>query len=274
MGFVSFMVSVLPTVGKVVGALINAFCVNHGVLYYSFKSPNASGENGDEGGAVFLREDGQYKLYNSNLLENQVISISFLGRENSGTEAQCAAESYALPGRSTLVMNDLFKTYADNDNSRFELASTVDDGQTSGENDGSCYVQMTALQKGVVVAKEPETARLGSYLGIKLGVDSVVISGSDTAPLDSVVSLSIKGSGDTTYKLRNMTASSNQVTVSLPEPLLEGDACEIEIAGVLKTASATSLSKNHHGLCIEKVAQDKHDAIMGATRLNWPHVKE
>lgn len=158
-------------------------------------------------------------------------------------------------------MNALFKTYADNDNSKFELASSVVNPTTATGDDNNSYVQMAVSQKGITAMDTPTQSKLGSYLLVELGVEQISITGTAGMQLSSLSNLEIKGSGDTTYRF------SNVVTIDLPEPLLEGDSCDVEISGVLSSTSAILEKQNN--VTITKMSESHHLAIMAAPRLNW-----
>ncbi len=262
MSFTSFMSSILPTIGTVVGALLGANSVEDGVLYYAFRNPNSDSEQ--VGGAVFSCTDGEYTLYNPSVDPEDAISISFLGRSGG---PQCSSESYVIPGFHSMGVNALFQTYADNDNSKFELASSVANPTAVTGADNNSYVQMAVSQKGITAEETPDTTKLGSYLTVALGVEQIAITGTGSMALSSVSNLEIKGSGDTAYRFSNMDAVDGVVTIDMPEPLLSGDACEVEISGVLSCVS--TLSINHNNSIIKKMDEGYHAAIMAAPRLNW-----
>lgn len=271
MSFTSVLSSILPTIGTVLGALLGADSVEKGVLYYALQNPNKLAGNSTDSGAYFLNDNGEIKLYNPAPLESEGISISFLGRRKEGEKIQYSSESFVLPGFNVMSMNSVFKNYASLDNSKFELAAAVaDDEMTEGANSSS-RIQMAVTQMGIQASEtNPTEASLGSYLKIILGAENATITGNQTMALDTISSLVIKGSGDTAYRFANIQAVDGAVTVSLPEPLLDGDLCEVDISGVLAYDSAQLKALySRRGIALEKLTLDQHNAIIAAPKLNW-----
>jgi hypothetical protein len=254
MGWFSSIMSVLPTVGGIVGQLIGATSVGNGVVSYRLRAKDGSNDEGCE--AIFFREKEHYKVYNSSHLDSDTISLSL------STKNGAPAENLLIPGTCKFPLDGMFKNAAKEDSTGLEVSAGV--AVKTGANSNA--VKLTASALGIPVGDKKEH-QVGSFLLVSLDVDKMTISAPGYV-INDIPSVLLQAEGDMRIKMFDITGTAGEpITIGLPSKLIDGDVVAIDIA--VHIASLNASQKLWDKSKFEKADKTFLDELRNAPRLNW-----
>lgn len=253
----SLVSSVLPTIGNIVGGLLSVEKIEDGVLSYSFNS--VGGASSEFSSTFYVAQDG-YHLFNQSPNDSDIVTMTFPSRGNIG------AESIILPGRQAFNVTPLFQANAAADNCQFELtgcslASNAVKGQSSG-------IKISASAKNVQVGGPQQS--LGAYMDVKVEPQKVTVMPRSGISIDSLAMMSLQSGGQSGMRVIDVAGKEGEVTVNLPEPLIDNDGISIEVtANMSQNSISAMLECQAERLALFEVKDDLAERIKNAPKLNW-----
>ena len=262
MNWGSLIQTVLPTIGTIVGQLLGVKSIEEGVISYRFfKEGELEGTTG-EFSSTFFKEGDKYYLFNQSPHFDDQITLSFPSRENFGTE------SLTIPGTKTLEVTNMFMENARADNCKFELTGCAAPS-TMDMSGSSPAIKISTSAKEIPVG-DGEKHDLGSYLQVQVNADKVTVY-SKISNIASLPLISIKGSGDSSFRLMDIGGQSgNQVDVYLPEPFMKGGLATVEVVANIGSENMMKMLEiQNEKYSFIALSEDKIERIKNAPKLNW-----
>lgn len=253
----SLVSSVLPTIGNIVGELLGVQKIEDGVLSYSFS--NVEGASSEFSSTFYVDQDG-YHIFNQSPNENDIVTMTFPGRGNIG------AESIILPGRQAFNVTPFFHANAAADNCQFELTGcSLASNAVKGQNSG---IKISTSAKNVQVGGQQQS--LGAYMDVKVEPQKVTVMPRSGISIDSLAMMSLQSGGQSGMRVLDVSGQEGEVTVNLPEPLIDNDGISIEVtANMSQNSISAMLERQAERLALFEVKDDLAERIKNAPKLNW-----
>lgn len=260
MNWGSLVSTLVPTIGSIVGQLLNAKSIEDGVVSYRFsRGANELGEDGSTD-ATFVHDGDDYALFNQSTKAADTVTMAFPATSTIGPQ------TLIVPGRTCANVTQLFKDNAEMDNCAFALTAGGNDATTA--QDGNPTVKISCSGKNIPVG-DGKRHTIGSYLDVQVDTGSVTIY-PKTVSLASLPMVSVRGTGETTAQILNASGQSGSLaTVNFPSPFSAGELVEVEIMANVGGLTSDRLMAQSGGILLTAITDDQFERLAKAKRLNW-----
>ena len=263
MSFGSFVTSILPTIGTVLGKLINCNSLNDGVIRYDLGQPGGGDRDaGAEHRVVFGKEGDEVRLYNMATTQNQQVTLSFPGKGDLGPE------TVTLQGFKSINVSDLFKNQAQMGNSEFALTTNDPASYDSGPDGAAQDICMSASAYHIPVG-DGKPHQVGSYLRVRVDRDQAVVSTTDGRSISGIRMLAVSGASDTAVRLMNLegpVSGGDSITARFPEKFPEGESVNVELTAQVGADYLSDRDELDRG--IQPITEETARLLRTAKRLN------
>lgn len=213
------LTSVLPTIGKIVGTLLNNL-KGDGTEELKYVAYNLDPDSTSEIAtcqAVFTKQDDQIILTNAGFDRSKAIRMHF---PNSPLEEN---DDIVLEAQSDCLVNDIFKTHAEYEDGRFELTAVDVDANRNAQDEGAGHL-MHRTRKAEVPT-DGSSVSFGSFFTVSLQGQCLKFALTPSYPgtiyaVDYVIVSSVEDSSGQSYRLENQInpESSDAISLTLPAP--------------------------------------------------------
>ncbi|HAH61147.1 MAG TPA: hypothetical protein DCL73_03520 [Treponema sp.] len=215
MDLLNGIISVIPTIGTIVGQLLGALTVEDGYIAFHVhrtgKNLLSDGEN-TGGDAVFYCDNGQYKVFNTSTSAPIAVGFPAMGDQGPTT--------YIVKPTNIWPLNTDFKQAAQNDSSELLLAAgtcqvkhlTKDDAEANSAMESQISTSAYRVPVG-----DGQQHGLSSYVNVQVNPDTIQLT-PNNCTIDSIQSVSIASAGDMKMSLSDMSQISGDPPYSLALP--------------------------------------------------------
>jgi hypothetical protein len=269
--------TILPTIGSVIGQLINATKTSDGKVNYTFSAGSPEGYSADDEifDSSFVREDSIEKDGNGN---DKIVTKYFLKTLTYNdddkvtiafpTRGSLCSETLTLCGASKVEVTKMFSDNANGDNGTFELTASRGSAM-AGASSGSYKVSASARQ---IVVGDGEKNRLGSFLDVVVNTDKITIIAKDGNQISSIASAYLYSSRDTDMRFFDVSGqtSGTEAIICFAENLRAGDVVDIDVTVNFGSAQKmqelqAEYAKRYN---IQKMTPEEIAELKAAPRLN------
>ena len=236
MDLLSGIISVIPTIGTIIGQLLGAFSVEDGYVAFRVhrtgRNMLSDGQNAG-GDAIFYCDNGQYNVFNTSTEAPIAVGFPAIGDQGPTT--------YIVQPTNVWPLNTDFQKSAENDSSQIMLsAGTCKVKQTAQSTTMESQISTSAYR---VPVGDGSKHGLSSYINVQVDPETIQLS-PNNCTIDSIQAVSVASAGDTKIALNDFSQISGTppYTVTLPCQLGKDSPVDLNLVATISVPVSALLT--------------------------------